>query len=120
MQKMGSCTSNMLRNVIYRLFTSQCLPYVVLRFQELPRRIAIALTYTTIDHVVEYIACIPKFGDASKASAGDIASPNCGICDTAVSSRNNGHGDRTTKSFQLYHFLDFGNWIKITTYTKWY
>jgi hypothetical protein len=29
------------------------------------------------------VSHIPKFGDVRKSLAGDAASPNCGICDTA-------------------------------------
>jgi hypothetical protein len=44
------------------------------------------------------VSHIPKFGDASKSPAGDIASPardvvaspNCGICDTAAPRQNHG------------------------------
>jgi hypothetical protein len=31
------------------------------------------------------VSHMPKFGDASKSPAGDTASRNCGICDTAKS-----------------------------------
>ncbi len=39
------------------------------------------LSFSVIERVVSHIT---KFGDASISPVGDTASPNCGICDTAV------------------------------------